>query len=295
MANRKLQAANRQRGQALIMVLIALALGSLLIYPTLGYVYTGLVDTRISKEQLLDQYTADAAIEYALWQLKYNVDNITGQLNPEDPSVDTTITVNGMDIPITTAITLSLLGDDWPFPIPSSQSGIHLTTALVIAPPFFSEDGEIAYFTHSIYMFNSGDSAAHMKTVFQRLDPRLAYVQGYYNGYEADLTETYVDDHWELYFDFEQPLPKLNAQQATFISFVASTNEEVDENPYVGSGWVSYAAFEADEGGFFIGEYEPGSIGCRYDITVTVGSYTILVNVGITDEGEIVVLSYQIQ
>ena len=137
MPKRRPEVANSQRGQALILVLIALALGSLLITPTLRYVNTGLLETRISKQQLFEQYAADAAVEYGLWQLKYNVDDFTDQLNPENPSANSLpITVNGIEVPITTEITQSPLGEDWPFPVPESQSGIHLTTALVIGPPF---------------------------------------------------------------------------------------------------------------------------------------------------------------
>ena len=66
----------KQRGQALILVLIALAVGSLLIIPTLNYLNTGLLRTRISERLLLQQYAADAAVEYSLWQLQYNVDGL---------------------------------------------------------------------------------------------------------------------------------------------------------------------------------------------------------------------------
>lgn len=295
MVNRKLKDTKNQRGMAFVLVLISLAFGSLLIVPTLRYVYTGLTQTSLSEEVLLEQYAGDAAVEYSLWQLKYDVDGLIDQLNPENPSVDTSITVNGMEVPITTGITQSPLGDTWPFPIPLSQQGIHLTTALVIEPPFFSEDGQIAYFPHVVYILNSGTSALHMKSVFQQLDPRLTYLPGSYGGPDADLTETYVNDHWELYIDFTEPLPKVEAQDATFISFVASTTEEIGDDTFEGSGWVTYAAFGAEETELFEGEYGLGSLGSYYDITATVGSYSVQVTVGITGEGEIVILSYQIQ
>jgi len=295
MENRKVEDTKRQRGQALILVLIALAVGSLLITPTLNYVYTGLIEARVSKESLLKHYATDAAVEYSLWQLKYNVDGLTDQLNPENPSSNTTITVNGIEVPITTEITQSPLGETWPFPVPVSEDGIHLTTALVIKAPYLPGDGETAYFKHLVYMYNSGSSAVHLKAIFQRLDPRLSYVAGTYEGPAADLTKTYVDDHWELYFDLTSPLPKLEVQEATFISFTASTNEEVGEDTYSGSGWVNYAGFEAEEGELFSGEYAPTNLGVYYDITANTGSYTILVNVGITEEGELILRSYQIQ
>ncbi|MFQ6122885.1 MAG: hypothetical protein ACE5LA_07520 [Dehalococcoidales bacterium] len=295
MAIRNLGSMTRQRGQVLILVLIALALGSLLITPMLRYVSTGLIEVPVSKELLLKQYAADAAVEYSLWQLKYNVDNITDQLNPENPSANTTITVNGLEVPVTTEITQSPLGEAWPFPVPLTESGIHLAAALEIRPPYWSGDGQIAYFKHVVYMYNYGTSEIHLKAVFQQLDPRFTYVAGSYEGPTADLTKTYVNDHWELYFDFTSPRPDLSEQEATFISFVAWTGGEIGDNTYSGSGWVEYAGFEEEAGGQFSGEYSPGSFGYYYDIIATSGSYTILVNVGITEEGEIVIRSYQIQ
>ena len=85
MVNKKLPGIERQRGQALILVLIALALGAWLIGPTLNYVSTGLIESRISQNALLNQYAADAAVEYVLWQLKHNVDGVQDQLGPEKP------------------------------------------------------------------------------------------------------------------------------------------------------------------------------------------------------------------
>jgi len=279
---------------ALPMVLAALCLGSLIIVPSLGYTYAGLTKIRISEKQLLHQAAAASAVEYTIWQLKHNVYGLTDQLDPENPSVNTSITVNGVDIPITTEITQSPLGDTWPFPVPTSEQGIHLKTALVIQSPVLLEDGT-AHFAHVVYMFNNGTSTMHMKAVYQQLDPRFTYVPDSYQGPNADLTETYVNDHWELHYDFTEPLPTLQAQDATFISFVASTSEEIGDNTYTGSGWVSYAAFGSEEEEFFDSDYSPGTIGCYYDITAESGSYTIRINFGITEEGEIIIRSYLFQ
>ena len=293
MTNKKLEGMNSQRGQALILVLIALALGSLLITPTLNYVSTGLLETRVSEKQLLEQYAADAAVEYGLWQLKYNVDGLADQLGPESPSSNTSITVNGMDIPITTEISQSLQDDTGSFPVLPSESGIHLAVALQIIPPSWSSSGQIAYLTHVVYIYNYGTSAAHLKTVSQELDPGLLYVEGSYEGPVADLTTTAVNDHWELYFEFTEPLPKLEAQETIIITFIASAGEDMGEHNYLGSGYVTYAGFE-EEGVVYSGGSGIASFGL-YDITVTIGSYTYLVNVGITEEGEIVLRSWQLQ
>lgn len=292
MANKRSDKMNNQRGQALILVLIALALGSWLITPTLNYVSTGLLETRLSKQQLLEQYAADAAVEYGLWQLKYDVDGLTDQLDPENPSSSTTITVNGIEVPITTEISQSLQDDAGPFPVLPSESGIHLTVALQIIPPSWSESGQTAYLTHVVYIYNYGTSAAHLKTVFEQLDPGLTYVAGSYEGPVADLTTTAVNDHWELYFEFTEPLPKLEPQGTMVITFIASAEEDMGEHNYQGSGYVTYAGFE-EEGVVYSGGSGIASFGL-YDITVTVGSYTYLVNVGITEEGEIVLRSWQL-
>jgi len=286
----------RQRGAALILVLLALALGSLLITPTLNYVYTGLIETRVSEKLLLQQYAADAGVEYSLWQLKYD---LTDPLNPENPSANTTITVNDMEVPVTIEITQSPLGDVWPFPVPASHQGIHLSAALIIEGPYLpSVNSPKVCLRHVVYMYNSGTSEVHIKAVFQQLDPSFTYVESSYVGPTATRTKSYADDHWELHFNFESPLPKLKPERATFISFVASTIgdiEEISQNTYSGSGWVEYAGFEAEEGAIFSGDYDPKNFGQYYDITVTSGSYTLLVSVGITEEGEIVIRSWQLQ
>lgn len=87
---------------------IVLALGSLLITPILRYVSTGLMEARISEKMLLKQYAADAAVEYSLWQLKHNIDGLIDQLNAENLSYNTSITVNGIEVSVTTAVNLQL-------------------------------------------------------------------------------------------------------------------------------------------------------------------------------------------
>jgi len=294
MTNGRLMGTKGQSGQAFILVLIALALGSMIVTPTLNYVVTGLTDVRIAEEHLLEQYTADAGVEFAMWQLKYDIDGMASGLNPENPSSNTTVSVNGVEIPIQTSITQSSVGEDWPLPIPASVQGVHLDAALVIEPPYFSPDEETAYFKHRVYMYNSGSSAVHLKAVFQQLDPQFAYLEGSYTGPEADLTMDYIGDQWELYFDFASPLPGLSENEATFISFTVTADGDISDN-YSSNGWVEYAAFEGEEGALFEGEYTLTTIGHYYDITVTSGSYTILANVGVTEEGEVILRSYQFQ
>ena len=294
MANNTSDRVKGQRGVALILVLIALAVGSLLITPTLNYVYTGLHRIPIKERLLLEQYTADAAIEYGLWQLEYNVDNITGQLSIENPSSSTSIIVNGQEVALNTEISMSPESDNGSFPMPPSQSGIHIAVALDVLTPAWSQQGNRFYLTHVVYIYNYGTSATHLKALFQELDPRLMYVQNSYVGPDALLTNSNSGDHWELHYEFDEPLPKLNAQDWMVITFTTWTREDMGEHAYSGSGWVEYAAFQEDAKEVYDGVSGPSSVGL-YDLTVSFGSYTMLVNVGITETGEVVVRSYQIQ
>ena len=277
----------------MLMVLLVLGVGSAVIVPTLNSVGSGLVQMRVHQNFLEEQYAVDSAVEYISWQLKYDVDGIQEELTPGGDGVDDTINVNGIDVPVVTEITQSPVGEEWPFPVPIAESGIHLSTALAIQAPYW--DGETAYFPHIVYVYNSGGATTHIKSIFQELDPRLTYVPDSYQGPDAELIMNYAENHWELSFDMDTPLPSLGAGEATFITFLTSTTEEVGEDAYEGEGVVYYAAFGSEEGEIFSGEYALSNIGAYYDITATAGSYTVLVNVGITEEGELIIRSYQVQ
>ncbi len=282
----------KQRGQALILVLIALAVGSLLIFPALQYVSTGLIGARVSEKLLLNQYAADAAVEYTLWQLTYDVDGLTTGLDPDNPSSTDTITVNGIDVPVTASISVSPETDDGTLLTLTPESGVHLGAAMDILPPSWTEPGESAQFTHLVYVYNYGTSESKPKALYQQLDPRLTYEAGSYAGPPAVVTATLVDGHWELVIDLDTPLPTLDPDEGLLISFKASGEANTDEEPFETSGWVTYAGFDEDM--VFSGDSGPASFGL-YDITATVGGYTLLVNIGITEEGDLVLRSYQVQ
>jgi len=294
MKNNSLKGIIRQRGQALVLVLIALAVGALIIVPTLNYVNTGLRYVPLSDSQLLDQYTADAAIEYALWQLEYNVDNVTGQLSLDNPSSNETITINGQEVTVTTEISLSPTSENGSFVIPPYQSGIHIAVGLDVLAPVWNKPGNKAYLTHVVYIYNYGSAQAHLKTLYQKLAPGLTYEPGTYDGPEAVLTKNHIDDYWELYFDFEEPLPRLGPGDWVIITFTAWTFDEMGEQTYEGNGWVEYSGFKETGVQAYAGESGPVSYGL-YDITVSFGSCTMLVNAGVTETGEVVVRSWQIQ
>ncbi|KKN10816.1 hypothetical protein LCGC14_1032810 [marine sediment metagenome] len=64
----------QQRGQVLILVLILLAVGSLVIVPTIDYINTGLRSQQISEDAMAEQSVADSSLEDALWKLLNELD-----------------------------------------------------------------------------------------------------------------------------------------------------------------------------------------------------------------------------
>ncbi len=59
-----------EKGQALPVVLILIALGELMVVPTLNFTATGLNSSRNIEERTKGLYAAEAGVEYALWCLE---------------------------------------------------------------------------------------------------------------------------------------------------------------------------------------------------------------------------------
>ena len=61
---------NSQKGQALPLALIALAIGILVVAPFLSHAGSSLIGSRIYEQSIDEQYSADAGVEYAIWQIQ---------------------------------------------------------------------------------------------------------------------------------------------------------------------------------------------------------------------------------
>jgi len=61
-----------EAGQALILVLIFLLLGSLTLVPALAHIGTALKTGRVYEDKTNELYAADAGVDDAIWQVKYN-------------------------------------------------------------------------------------------------------------------------------------------------------------------------------------------------------------------------------
>ncbi|AKG54138.1 hypothetical protein DGWBC_1503 [Dehalogenimonas sp. WBC-2] len=60
----------RQRGQALISILVFIAIGAIILTPVLNYIGTSLIVGEVFQEKTDDYYSADAGIVDAQWQIK---------------------------------------------------------------------------------------------------------------------------------------------------------------------------------------------------------------------------------
>jgi Tfp pilus assembly protein PilX len=90
---------NGERGQVLVLALLAMALGVILIAGFLYYVSTSQRATKAVREVTLDQYSADSGAEHAIWRLTSEPgfsDSLAGG-NPESY----TLTINGRTVTIT--------------------------------------------------------------------------------------------------------------------------------------------------------------------------------------------------
>jgi hypothetical protein len=61
-----------EKGQALILVLLLLLIGSLIITPTLSFMRTGIVTGRVYEQKDCEIYAADAGVEDAMWRIRYD-------------------------------------------------------------------------------------------------------------------------------------------------------------------------------------------------------------------------------
>jgi hypothetical protein len=65
-----------EKGQALILALILLAIGGLITAPLLSYVGTGLITGGVYERKADELYAADAGVEDAVWKIQHQVDEV---------------------------------------------------------------------------------------------------------------------------------------------------------------------------------------------------------------------------
>jgi hypothetical protein len=93
-----------ERGQAIMLALIVMAVGSLVTTPFLGAALTGVNSTEVFEDRLLQQYAADAGVEWGIWHVRSESTTVP----PGGQVTLPTFTLNGLDV----TVTLQDLGSD---------------------------------------------------------------------------------------------------------------------------------------------------------------------------------------
>ena len=112
----------KQAGQAFILVLIVLAIGAVLVVPSLRLTSTALMGTPIVERQTKGLYAADAAQEYILWML-YDVTWRNENLSTEN--LKFSFRFNVCDVPVSASVVMRAV---------PGKGGITLATDDVIKP-----------------------------------------------------------------------------------------------------------------------------------------------------------------
>lgn len=113
----------KQAGQAFILVLILLAIGAVLVVPSLRLTGTALMNSPIVERQIKGLYAADAAQEYILWKLMYDVAWRNATLRDDDDS--DTFKFYVCDVPVSATIVMQAV---------PGKGGMVLATEHIIRP-----------------------------------------------------------------------------------------------------------------------------------------------------------------
>lgn len=89
------------RGQALPLTLVALAMGAMLVSPFLLDTSVNLLASRKVDAGIIDNYSVDAGVEWALWRLKNDPTLTTSAEYTSTPLEPMPETINGGDFPVT--------------------------------------------------------------------------------------------------------------------------------------------------------------------------------------------------
>ncbi len=178
----------RQGGQALILVLILLAVGALLIVPSLRLTSTTLRNNRIYLREMEAMYAADAAQEWILWKLTYDTVWRTQYLSNDGDTVLLQYDACGVPVEVTIIMRalegeggITLAGDDVIRPTK--------TVAVEGYPEWINDDGDLEVpdgssqtYTYTIKLEQlSSDNSVRLDAVYDILPDEFS-VSDYVTG-----------------------------------------------------------------------------------------------------------------
>lgn len=205
-------------------VLIFLAFGGLLISPTLHYASTALNSGRNMEKDMRAIYTAEAAVEHALWKLK----NAPPSSYPHSYELTG---INGLAASVTVERVTTIYG------IILGSPGQHSEYMDVDSALTYNEVG--GYYNYSVTVSNLQSSVIHLSKILVKIPAGFQYIQGSTGG---DFTTANpqikgdVDTGLTLSWDFGSPRPKVGGYTTKTHTF--RLNGPVPYSGSSGSAWV---------------------------------------------------------
>ncbi|MBA7710306.1 hypothetical protein ES703_119246 [subsurface metagenome] len=163
----------KQAGQAFILVLILLGIGALLVVPALRLTGASLTSSQIVERQVKGLYAADAAQEYILWKLLYDLDWLYETLRDENDSDEFNFYV--CDVPVSATVIMRA---------EEGKGGMTLATEHIIRPTKTVDPAEVdndfsGSYTYTIKLEQlSEDNSQGLDAVYDVLPDKLNYIPG---------------------------------------------------------------------------------------------------------------------
>ncbi|MBA7616721.1 hypothetical protein ES703_24019 [subsurface metagenome] len=284
---------NSEKGQAVLLALIALGIGALVTAPFLGHASSSLIGSRIYGQAIAERYSADAGVEHAIWRLKYEPD-FADSLTAESPTANYSITINNM----TNNITVTRIEDAFPPeppPPPEGPQAWRIQIAKSVEPNS-APVGEPETFTYTIYIENVGTSTVHIVEIGDLLPIGFIYETGTSSGvtFEEPIKKL-EGGQQELVWGFsEESRPSVDGGETVTQVFQATATPE--EDIYWNTAWVTLDPTSI--GTIGTGSSAPvGGGGCSpyvYDLVSTAAGTTIHAQASIGDTG-VSILSWQVK
>jgi len=236
----------KQAGQALILVLILLAIGAVLVVPSLRLTGTALMNSPIVERQIKGLYAADAAQEYILWKLLYDVTWRNENLGIEDEDIPYSFAFNVCDVPVSASVVMRAV---------PGKGGMVLATEHIIRPtktvvPDMVDNDYSGPYTYTIKLEQlSEDNSQGLDAVYDVLPKGLEYEPGTSwirvdgGGWTQDIGEPsfftkggQVRLRWPFSGYFTEPIRTFDVRQVKEIKFDV-TGEILSNNAFV-YNWV---------------------------------------------------------
>lgn len=215
-----------EKGQALTLVLAAMAIGTLLIAPFLTQANTTLLSSRDYAQAIIRQYSADAGVEHAIWRLNYEP-GFADSLTPANPTTNYPITVNNTIVNINVTW-VEIIPPPNPPPPPEGPEADRIQMSKSVAPNS-APVSQQATFTYVISIDNVATSVVKIAEVRDLLPTGFSYVAGSSSGITtADPTIELEGGQQKLRWIFPVPKPDVAAGQVVTLTFQAIATLQMD-------------------------------------------------------------------